>query len=58
MQQQYRSFASIKMDTKKYIRARDKVYSVLMNTPSRLQVLGAAGGQKGEIPKIESATEG
>ncbi len=48
----------MKMDTKRYIHARDKVYSVLINTTSRLRVLGAASGQKGEIPKIESATEG
>jgi hypothetical protein len=58
MQQQYRSFALIKMDTRRYIHTRDEVYGVLINTTSRLRVLGATGGQKGEIPKIESATEG
>ena len=54
----YRSFLSIQIDRKRYIHIRNGFYTVRMNTTSHCWVLGAAGGEKGEIPKMESATEG
>jgi hypothetical protein len=43
---------------KKIPTTRNDVFRVPMNTTSHCRVLGAAGRQKGEILKIESATEG